>query len=116
MKADRSEFKYLVANDRDRLWGIVATSVGYQRVCPGEVYPPAGHPEGYRFNVSEGRVLDEYQLIYVVDGEGVLESGGRRYRLTPGVMFLSFPDIGIPIVPCPTPDGRSIGSVSRDMS
>ena len=53
MKADRSEFKYLVANDRDRLWGIVATSVGYQRVCPGEVYPPAGHPEGYRFNVSE---------------------------------------------------------------
>ncbi len=91
MKADRSEFKYLVANDRDRLWGIVATSVGYQRVCPGEVYPPAGHPEGYRFNVSEGRVLDEYQLIYVVDGEGVLESGGRRYRLTPGVMFFIFP-------------------------
>ncbi|HJB84220.1 MAG TPA: AraC family transcriptional regulator [Candidatus Alistipes merdigallinarum] len=91
MKTDRSEFKYLVANDRDRLWGIVATSVGFQCVRAGEAYPPAGHPEGYCFNVSVGRVLDEYQLIYVVDGEGVFESGGRRYRLTPGMMFIIFP-------------------------
>ena len=62
MKADRSEFKYLVANDRDRLWGIVATSVGYQRVCPGEVYPSGRTPRrvsvqrvggtGYSTNIS----------------------------------------------------------------
>ena len=29
---DQSEFKYLVANDRDRLWGITVTSVGFQRI------------------------------------------------------------------------------------
>ena len=37
---DQSEFKYLVANDRDRLWGITVTSVGFQRIDADEAYPP----------------------------------------------------------------------------
>ena len=88
---DQSEFKYLVANDRDRLWGITVTSVGFQRIDADEAYPPAEHPAGYYFNVTAGRVLDEYQLIYVVDGEGVFESDGKTYALAPGAMFLIFP-------------------------
>ena len=88
---DQSEFKYLVANDRDRLWGITVTSVGFQRIDADEAYPPADHPAGYYFNVTAGRVLDEYQLIYVVDGEGVFESDGKTYALAPGAMFLIFP-------------------------
>ena len=47
---DQSEFKYLVANDRDRLWGITVTSVGFQRIDADEAYPPADHPAGYYFN------------------------------------------------------------------
>ena len=46
-KSDHSEFKYLVANDRDRLWGITVTSVGFQRIDADEAYPPADHPAGY---------------------------------------------------------------------
>lgn len=88
---DQNEFKYLVANDRDRVWGVTVTSVGFQQIAADEAYPPADHPAGYYFNVNKGRVLDEYQLIYVVDGEGVFESDGKTYALVPGTMFLIFP-------------------------
>lgn len=89
--SERNEFKYLVASERDHLWGITVTSVGFQRVDAFEAYPPADHPDGYYFNVSSGRVLDEYQLVYIVRGEGTLECNGKRYRLSAGRMFLIFP-------------------------
>lgn len=78
-KSDHSEFKYLVANESDHRWGITATSVGFQRVDPDEAYPSPIHPRGYYFDVVSGRVLDEYQLIYVVDGRGDAPHGKRRY-------------------------------------
>ena len=90
-KSDHSEFKYLVANESDHRWGITATSVGFQRVDPDEAYPSPIHPRGYYFDVVSGRVLDEYQLIYVVDGEGTLRTESGSYRLTAGTMFLIFP-------------------------
>ena len=82
-KSDHSEFKYLVANESDHRWGITATSVGFQRVDPDEAYPSPIHPRGYYFDVVSGRVLDEYQLIYVVDGEGTLrtESGSDKLSI-----------------------------------
>ena len=82
-KSDHSEFKYLVANESDHRWGITATSVGFQRVDPDEAYPSPIHPRGYYFDVVSGRVLDEYQLIYVVDGEGTLRTESGSYRRWP---------------------------------
>lgn len=85
------EFKYLVANERDLLWGISVTSVGFQRVAPGEEYPSKEHPPGYYFDVRKGRVLDEYQLIYVVGGGGVFATEGRSAEVAEGDMFLVLP-------------------------
>lgn len=58
---------------------------------PTRPIPSPIHPRGYYFDVVSGRVLDEYQLIYVVDGEGTLRTESGSYRLTAGTMFLIFP-------------------------
>ena len=66
--------KYLVANDRDAQWGLVVNTVGYDEVGPDEDYPTKGHGDGYFFDVERGRVLDEYQMLYLIEGEGIFSS------------------------------------------
>ena len=64
--------KYLVTNEQDLLWGITVTTVGLHQIKKDfEVYPPkAGHPTKYYFHSKEGRVLDEFQLVYITQGSG----------------------------------------------
>ncbi len=87
--------KYLIVNDNDRLWGLTINSVGFQSVRPGEAYPPGNHPTRYLFSPNKGRVLDEYQLLYIVKGRGefAAQSTGRDKPLpiSEGNMFLLFP-------------------------
>lgn len=87
--------KYLIAGDNDRLWGLTINSVGFQSVKPGENYPPGNHPTRYLFSPQNGRILDEYQLLYIVRGRGVFSSqtAGRDRELpvSEGNMFLLFP-------------------------
>lgn len=85
-------FKYVTVSPRDREWGLSVSSVGSQTVASGMPYPPAGHAREYIFNPSKGRILKEYQLLYIVEGRGTLEtaSSGRR-TLKSGDMFLLFP-------------------------
>ena len=84
--------KYLLANERDALWGLTVSTVGYEEIAPGEPYPTRGHADGYYFNIEKGRVLNEYQLLYNPEGEGVFQS--THCPPTPikaGDMFLLFP-------------------------
>lgn len=84
--------KYLVANDRDAQWGLVVNTVGYDEVGPDEPYPTKGHGDGYYFDPERGRILDEYQMLYLVEGEGVFSS--RHVTDVPikaGDIFLLFP-------------------------
>lgn len=84
--------KYIAENRRDALWGLTVCSVGYQKVEAGESYPPGGHDEEYLFNPAVGRVLREYQLLYIVSGKGTLST--RRsgpHDIRAGDMFLIFP-------------------------
>ena len=84
--------KYIPQNQRDELWGLTVCSVGYQKVMPGEEYPPRKHNPEYMFNPSNGRILPEYQLLYIIDGQGVLKTrNGGEFRICPGDMFLIFP-------------------------
>lgn len=85
--------KYLVANKSDRLWGLAVHSVGSQSIAPGEPYPPTGHPSRYLFSEERGRVLQEYQLLYITEGQGWFRSATLAHRvpLTRGSMFLLFP-------------------------
>ena len=83
---------YLLANERDALWGLTVSTVGYEEISPGEDYPTKGHADGYYFNTEKGRVLDEYQLLYNPEGEGVFQSAHcPATTLKAGDMFLLFP-------------------------
>lgn len=86
------ESKYLIANFRDALWGLTVSTVGYENIIPGEDYPTHGHADGYYFNVECGRILNEYQLLYLTEGEGIFRSSsiGER-RIKAGDFFLLFP-------------------------
>lgn len=84
-------FRYFPVSDRDRRWGLYLTTAGESRIPPRSVYPPSGHPGGYHFDWKRGRVLREYQFVYISAGEGVLEMARGRWRITPGQAFILFP-------------------------
>ena len=84
--------KYLVANDHDLAWGLTVSTVGYDEILPGEEYPTHGHADGYYFNPKKGRTLNEYQLLYIEQGEGEFHSATvAAAPLRAGDLFLVFP-------------------------
>ena len=89
----KGELRYLSFNSRDNDWGIVTTSVGYQFIDPNNPYPLIGHPDSYLFN-NEGRILNEYQLVYIVKGSGEFtsKSTNKQHKISPGTMLLLCPD------------------------
>ena len=87
--------KYLAVNPVDLQWGTAVNSVGFQEIAPGMSYPPRNHPSRYIFTVESGRVLEEYQLIYITEGRGKFycQTLGRNkpVQVESGMMFLLFP-------------------------
>ena len=84
--------KYLLANERDAQWGLTVSTVGFEHIQPGDPYPTKGHADGYYFDCNKGRTLNEYQLLYNPEGEGIFQSTNQKpVRLKPGDMFLLFP-------------------------
>ena len=86
--------KYMLASERDALWGLTVSTVGYEEIEPNEPYPTKGHADGYYFHLDKGRTLNEYQLLYNPEGEGWFQSAHcPRTRLKAGDMFLLFPGV-----------------------
>ena len=84
--------KYLLANERDALWGLTVSTVGYEEIQPGDDYPTRGHADGYYFDLQKGRELNEYQLLYLTEGDGVFHSATvKEARIREGDLFLLFP-------------------------
>ena len=89
---DDAEFKYLIVNETDRRFGLWVNTVGFEAIAPDSPYPLKEHPSGYFFNAEKGRVLHEYQLIYITKGCGQFSSesvGGRH--VCGGRLMLVFP-------------------------
>ena len=71
--------KYLLANERDALWGLTVSTVGYEEIAPGDSYPTRGHADGYYFELDRGRELNEYLAKYAGHiGYSVRPSERRR--------------------------------------
>ena len=85
--------KYLAVAPADLLWGMAVNSVGFQDVRPGQPYPPGDHPSRYLFSEERGRVLDEYQLLYITKGQGLFRSASLPHPVPvkQGTLFLLFP-------------------------
>lgn len=84
--------KYLTINQADQTWGLSINSVGNQIISENEVYPPQNHPTRYLFNTQNGRILDEYQLLYITKGKGTFTSKSAGvHQVSEGQMILLFP-------------------------
>lgn len=87
----QERFKYLVSSERDLLWGLVVDNVGQAEIGNGyKVYPPKeGHPTDYYFTPSNGRILDNYQLVYISSGKGIyFTSPNESIQITTGDMLI----------------------------
>lgn len=86
------EFKYLIVNEMDRKFGLWVNSVGFQTIPPNSPYPLKDHPSGYFFNVEKGRVLPEYQLVYITKGRGLFSSDSTpEKQVCKGRLIVLFP-------------------------
>jgi AraC-like DNA-binding protein len=85
---------YLPYSEEDEKLGMLCTTAGSSNVPPGVVYPPQKneHPALFR-TVAEGRILSEFQMVYISRGEGIFMSGGVTYQVKPGAMFLILPGL-----------------------
>lgn len=86
-------------------WGVDILTVGHNVHQPQKSYPDPNHPNQYYFDWEEGRTLNEFQLVYIANGQGVFESqlipptlveGGMALLLYPGLWhrFRPSPDTG----------------------
>jgi AraC-like DNA-binding protein len=85
-------FKYLPVSSHDVNWGLHVLNAGYNRIEKEAKYPPAGHPSDHYFNWDKGRILDEYQIIYISKGSGTFESKHfKQTRVQEGAIIFLFP-------------------------
>lgn len=86
------EFKYLIVSDTDRKFGLWVNTVGFQAIQPHTPYPLKDHPSGYYFNTKKGRVLHEYQLVYITKGRGLFSSDSTpEKQVCKGRLMVLFP-------------------------
>jgi len=87
-------FDYFPIALRERRWGIYSSAFGHVTVPPGSVYPPTRHPDDHHFRWEQGRVLQEYQLLYISRGQGSFESAvTKAVKITEGTAFILSPGI-----------------------
>ena len=85
---------YFPVNDAAIATGFYLTGAGVERIAPRQTYPLANHPEMYQFTWNAGRILPEYQLVYLVAGEGEFQSREiGRVRIASGTLMVLMPDI-----------------------
>ena len=94
-KEQNVNLNYLITSEEDELWGLTVTTVGRQRIAQNEAYPPKDHPFEYYFNVDKGRILNEYQLLYITNGNGIFTFGNSKQScfITEGKMFFLMPGV-----------------------
>ena len=93
-EAQSSFLHYLPYSEEDEKLGMLCTTAGFTDIRPGVVYPPQkeDHPALFR-PVAEGRILPEFQIVYITEGEGIFSSGDKTYKVSPGCVMLLLPGI-----------------------
>lgn len=68
-----AEVRYML-HQENNLWQTKVNTIGFESVQQHSSYPNTGHPAGYSFNYDAGRVLQEFQLVYITKGKGQFSS------------------------------------------
>ncbi len=100
---ERNQVRYLTTSETDDGWQLICVDVGHHFVAPGDHYPPSPglHPPEYSRDLSQGRTLSEYQLLFLSQGRGTLTVRQTTYDIQAGTAFLLFP--GVPHSYAPDP-------------
>jgi AraC-like DNA-binding protein len=84
-------FKYLATSEEDQDWGLFLNSTGRLHVPRNSHYPSDMHPAGYYYTWEEGRLLSEFQINYIIEGEGIYENTYGQFKIGPGTLMITFP-------------------------
>lgn len=88
-----SEIRYITFHEKDDSWRLKVNTVGFESIPVHSAYPTSGHPQGYSFDFERGRVLQEFQLVYITKGKGQFASGHAPAGGVPeGSVFVLFPN------------------------
>ena len=86
------EFKYLEVSELDTNFGLWVNTVGFQSIEAGMNYPLTDHPSGYYFTPEKGRVLDEFQFVFISKGEGTFSAYHyNEMKVEQGKLLMIFP-------------------------
>lgn len=84
--------KYLIISELDQKWGFIVNDAGYTIIPKGSEYPPKGHPGTHMFSWKTGRIINEFHLVLISEGEGIFESKtAGKQKIHGGDAFLVFP-------------------------
>jgi len=87
-------FDYFPVANAHKLWGVYATSLGHGRILAGSPYPSAHHPSNHSLGWEKGRILQEYQIIYISAGSGEFESDlSPHSQVHEGSLLILFPGV-----------------------
>ena len=84
--------KYLTLSEQDTKIGLYVLHTGHNLIHPDEVYPFPEHPSHYQFQWENGRILDEFQINYIINGQGIFESNSAgTINVESGSIIFLFP-------------------------
>jgi AraC-like DNA-binding protein len=86
-------YKYLPFSKEDESWGLMVLNVGCTHIEAACDYPYKNHPTHHNFNWTSWRRLEEYQLIYIINGQGLFESESySQVKVKAGTVIFLFPN------------------------
>ncbi|MEO5995772.1 MAG: AraC family transcriptional regulator [Chitinophagaceae bacterium] len=87
--------KYFNISTTEENWGLYVNTVGFDKVNPNQHYPKnEEHPQNHCFSWNKGRILSEYQLIFISKGQGVFESAYTKpTTINEGTCFFLYPGV-----------------------
>ena len=74
-------------------WQLYVTTIGHVHIRPGDPYPYEWekHPKPYTHNWSSGRILSEFQFVYIVEGSGIFRSFHGEFPVAAGTILVLVP-------------------------
>ena len=86
-------YKYLPVSKDDESWGLTVLNAGCTRIEAARDYPYRNHPSHHNFNWKSWRRLEEYQVIYITNGQGIFESESySQAKVKAGTLIFLFPN------------------------
>jgi len=86
-------YKYLPVSKDDENWGLTVLNTGCTHIEAAHDYPYKNHPSHHNFNWKSWRRLEEYQVIYITNGQGIFESESfSQAKVKAGTLIILFPN------------------------